>query len=85
MMTGQRGLEAGQGLIQMIRLLLRWVEVILFCHPLLSPINHPVSSFLPRRVLLAPSETPLNPQSALHTLRPFPAVPCLVAIHVRTS
>lgn len=76
MMTVQRGPGAGPGLIQRIRLLLRWVESLLFCHP--DPL--PDKSF--RFVLLSSSlfcshlPRPLNPHSARSFIQySSPAVP----------
>lgn len=79
MRTVQRGLGAGPGSIQRIRLLLRWVEALLFCHTVLLPDR----SF--RFVLLSSSRfcsrlpRPSNPHSA-HSYSTLPP-PSPVIIH----
>lgn len=79
MMTVRRGLEAGPGLIQRTKLLLRWVEIHLFCHPVPLPheSSRPVSLLV--AFLLASTVTPLNPLSA-HSLSPL-SPPSPVIIH----
>lgn len=68
MMTVQRGLEAGPGLIQRIRLLLRWVEVLSFCHP----VSTSLVAFL-----LAPTDRhTLESTLRIIIQSPSPAVPC---------